>query len=119
VAGCPSTFEVLSGDDATAHELMAAGARGVISVTANVAPRLMHELCAAAAREDAARVGELDGRLRELHRVLFVESNPIPAKWALAEMGLIGPGIRLPLTPLAPRFHEQVRGALQRAGVLH
>jgi 4-hydroxy-tetrahydrodipicolinate synthase len=119
VAGCPSTFEVLSGDDATAHELMAAGARGVISVTANVAPRLMHELCAAAAREDAALVGELDGRLRELHQVLFVESNPIPAKWALAEMGLIGPGIRLPLTPLAPRFHEQVRGALQRAGVAH
>jgi 4-hydroxy-tetrahydrodipicolinate synthase len=66
-----------------------------------------------------ARVDELDGRLRELHQVLFVESNPIPTKWALAEMGLIGPGIRLPLTPLAARFHEQVRGALQRAGVLH
>jgi 4-hydroxy-tetrahydrodipicolinate synthase len=119
VAGCPSTFELLSGDDATAHELMAAGARGVISVTANVAPRLMHELCAAAGREDAVRVGELNGRLRELHQVLFVESNPIPAKWALAEMGLIGPGIRLPLTPLAARFHEQVRAALQRAGVVH
>jgi 4-hydroxy-tetrahydrodipicolinate synthase len=119
VAGCPATFEVLSGDDATAHELMAAGARGVISVTANVAPRLMHELCAAAAREDAAQVAALDGRLRELHQVLFVESNPIPAKWALAEMGLIGPGIRLPLTPLAARHHERVRGALQRAGVLH
>jgi 4-hydroxy-tetrahydrodipicolinate synthase len=119
VAGCPSTFEVLSGDDATAHELMAVGARGVISVTANVAPRLMHELCAAAAREDEVLVGELDGRLRELHQVLFVESNPIPAKWALAEMGLIGPGIRLPLTPLAPRFHEQLRSALRRAGVLH
>jgi 4-hydroxy-tetrahydrodipicolinate synthase len=119
VAGCPSTFEVLSGDDATARQLMAAGARGVISVTANVAPRLMHELCAAAGREDLTRVDELDGRLRELHQVLFVESNPIPTKWALAEMGLIGPGIRLPLTPLAPRFHEQVRDALQRAGVLH
>ena len=119
VAGCPSTFELLSGDDATAHELMAAGARGVISVTANVAPRLMHELCAAATREDATRVNELDRRLRELHQVLFVESNPIPTKWALAEMGLIGHGIRLPLTPLAPRYHEQVRSALQRAEILH
>lgn len=119
VAGCPSTFEVLSGDDATARQLMAAGARGVISVTANVAPHLMHELCAAAGREDLTRVDELDGRLRELHQVLFVESNPIPTKWALAEMGLIGPGIRLPLTPLAPRFHDRVRDALQRAGVLH
>ena len=99
VAECPATFEVLSGDDATAHALMGAGARGVISVTANVAPRLMHELCAAAAREDLARVADLDGRLRELHEVLFVESNPIPAKWAVAKMGLIGPGIRLPLTP--------------------
>jgi 4-hydroxy-tetrahydrodipicolinate synthase len=119
VGDCPSTFELLSGDDATARQLMAVGARGVISVTANVAPRLMHELCAAAGCEDMARVDELDGRLRELHQVLFVESNPIPTKWALAEMGLIGPGIRLPLTPLAARFHEQVRGALQRAGVLH
>lgn len=119
VAGCPSTFELLSGDDATAHQLMAVGARGVISVTANVAPRLMHELCVAAAKEETARVSELDSRLSELHRVLFVESNPIPAKWALAEMGLIGHGIRLPLTTLAPRYHEQVRTVLQRAEVLH
>lgn len=119
VAGCPSTFELLSGDDATAHQLMAVGARGVISVTANVAPRLMHELCVAAAKEETARVSELDGRLSELHRVLLVESNPIPAKWALAEMGMIGHGIRLPLTPLAPRYHEQVRTVLQRAGALH
>jgi 4-hydroxy-tetrahydrodipicolinate synthase len=119
VAECPSTFDLLSGDDATAHELMAAGARGVISVTANVAPRLMHELCAAAAREDSGSVDELDGRLRGLHQVLFVESNPIPTKWALAEMGLIGQGIRLPLTPLATRYHEQVRGALRQAEILH
>jgi 4-hydroxy-tetrahydrodipicolinate synthase len=119
VAECPSTFDLLSGDDATAHELMAAGARGVISVTANVAPRFMHELCAAAAREDTGSVDELDSRLRELHQVLFVESNPIPTKWALAEMGLIGQGIRLPLTPLATRYHEQVRGALRRAEILH
>ncbi len=119
VAGCPSTFDLLSGDDASAHELMAAGARGVISVTANIAPQLMHELCVAATTEETARVSELDGRLRELHRVLFVESNPIPTKWALAEMGLIGHGIRLPLTPLAPRYHEQIRTALRRAEVLH
>lgn len=119
VAGCPSTFELLSGDDPTAHELMAVGARGVISVTANVAPRLMHELCAAAVHEDVTRVSELDARLRELHRALFVESNPIPTKWALAEMGLIAHGIRLPLTPLAQRYHTQVRSALQRTEVLH
>jgi len=119
VAGCPSTFEILSGDDATAHELVAVGARGVISVTANVAPRLMHELCAAAAKGEAARVAALDGRLRELHRVLFVESSPIPTKWALAEMGLIGPGIRLPLTPLASRYHEEVRAVLRKAEVLN
>jgi len=95
------------------------GARGVISVTANVAPRLMHELCAAAAKGEAARVAALDGRLRELHRVLFVESSPIPTKWALAEMGLIGPGIRLPLTPLASRYHEEVRAVLRKAEVLN
>lgn len=119
IAGCPSTFDLLSGDDATAHLLMAVGARGVISVTANVVPRLMHELCAAAVKGDAARVSELDARLRELHRVLFVESNPIPTKWALAEMGLIAPGIRLPLTPLAVQHHAQVRAVLRRAEVLH
>lgn len=119
IASCPSTFELLSGDDPTAHELMAVGARGVISVTANIAPRRMHELCVAAVKADAARVSELDGRLRELHRVLFVESNPIPTKWALAEMGLIGPGIRLPLTPLAAHHHEQVRAVLRTAEVLH
>lgn len=119
IAGCPSTFDLLSGDDATAHLLMAVGARGVISVTANVVPRLMHELCAAAVKGDAARVSELDARLRELHRVLFVESNPIPTKWALVEMGLIAPGIRLPLTPLAVQHHAQVRAVLRRAEVLH
>jgi len=119
VVGCPSAFELLSGDDATAHELMAVGARGVISVTANVAPGLMHELCAAATQGDMARVSALDARLRELHRVLFVESSPIPTKWALAEMGLIGPGIRLPLTPLAPRYHEEVRSVLHTAEVLN
>ncbi len=119
VAGCPSTFELLSGDDATAHELMAVGARGVISVTANVAPRLVHELCVAATKGETARAAGIDDRLSELHRVLFVESNPIPTKWALAEMGLIGPGIRMPLTPLAPRYHDEVRSVLRQVEVLN
>jgi 4-hydroxy-tetrahydrodipicolinate synthase len=119
VQGCPGGFDLLSGDDATAHELMAVGARGVISVTANVAPRLMHELCVAAAAGDKQKVSVLDGRLRELHRVLFVESSPIPTKWALSEMGLIGPGIRLPLTWLAPRYYAEVGAVLRKLGVLH
>lgn len=118
-AACAPEFEIYSGDDATAVELMAAGARGVISVTANVAPRLMHEICAAATAGDFARARDLDGRLRELHQVLFVESNPIPSKWALNQMGLIGPGIRLPLTPLEPRHHATVHGALKRVGLAH
>jgi 4-hydroxy-tetrahydrodipicolinate synthase len=118
-AACAPTFELYSGDDATAVELMAAGARGVISVTANVAPRLMHEICAAATAGDLARARDLDGRLRELHQVLFVESNPIPSKWALSTMGLIGPGIRLPLVALERRHHATVHGALKRAGLLN
>lgn len=118
-ASCPPAFELYSGDDATAVELMAAGARGVISVTANVAPRLMHDVCAAATAGDLARARDLDGRLRELHQVLFVESNPIPSKWALSKMGLIGPGIRLPLTALEPRHHATVHGALKRAGIMN
>ncbi|HEU4530970.1 MAG TPA: 4-hydroxy-tetrahydrodipicolinate synthase [Steroidobacteraceae bacterium] len=117
-AAAPAEFEIYSGDDATAVELMAAGARGVISVTANVAPRQMHAVCAAAAAGDLARARDLDGKLRELHQVLFVESNPIPSKWALHQMGLIPPGLRLPLTPLEPRNHATVHGALKRAGLL-
>jgi 4-hydroxy-tetrahydrodipicolinate synthase len=116
---CGPDFVVLSGDDATAVDLMAAGALGVISVTANVAPGPMHEACVAATSGDLAGARAIDARLRELHEVLFVESNPIPAKWALQRMGLIGPGLRLPLTPLEPRYHDRVNGALQRAGLLH
>jgi len=118
-AACKPEFELYSGDDATAVDLMAAGARGVISVTANVAPRQMHEVCAAAAAGDLARARDLDGRLRELHEVLFVESNPIPSKWALHQMGLIPPGLRLPLTALEPRHHATVHGALKRAGLIN
>lgn len=111
-------FVVLSGDDATAREAIAAGARGVISVTANVAPRAMSEMVAAALAGDAARARALDAPLAHLHRDLFVETNPIPVKWALAQMGLIGPGLRLPLTPLAEAHQATVRAAIRAAGAL-
>jgi 4-hydroxy-tetrahydrodipicolinate synthase len=111
-------FTVLSGDDATAREAIAAGARGVISVTANVAPRAMSEMVAAALAGDVARASELDAALAGLHRHLFVEANPIPVKWVLAQMGLIGSGLRLPLTPLSEAHHATVRAAARAAGVL-
>jgi 4-hydroxy-tetrahydrodipicolinate synthase len=118
VAACPADFVVLSGDDATAREAIGAGARGVISVTANVAPRAMSEMVAAARRGDAARAAQLDTRLSALHRDLFVEANPIPVKWLLTQMGLIGAGVRLPLMPLAPEYHAAVHCAAAEAGVL-
>ena len=118
VAGCPAGFVVLSGDDATARAAVAAGARGVISVTANVAPRAMSQMLAAALRGDAARAADLDEPLGALHRELFVETNPIPVKWLLAHMGLIGPGIRLPLTPLAAEHHAGLLAAARAAGPL-
>ncbi len=115
---CPEGFDVLSGEDHLACETVASGGRGVISVTANVAPGPMHEMCALAlaGRLDEARA--VDARLRDLHAALFVESNPIPAKWALLDMGLIGEGIRLPLTPLSPEHHERVRAAVRAAEVV-
>jgi len=118
VGSCPPQFVVLSGDDLTAREAIAAGARGVISVTANVAARAMSEMVAAALRGEAVRAAQLDAPLTGLHRELFVEANPIPAKWLLAELGLIAPGIRLPLTPLAAEFHSAVRAAARAAGIL-
>jgi len=118
LAQCRAGFGVLSGDDATACEAVLEGARGVISVTANVAPRLMAEMIAAARRGDAARARELDGRLARAHQALFVEANPIPVKWALARMGLTEGGIRLPLTELAGMYHVAVTEALCSAGVL-
>ena len=114
----PESFTLLSGDDATACESILLGCRGDISVTANVAPKLMHEMCDAAAKGDRARAIELDARLQPLHKHLFVEPNPIPVKWALQQMKRIGPGIRLPLVPMDPAHHETVRGALRAAGVL-
>jgi len=111
-------FLLLSGDDPTAAALIGMGARGVISVTANVAPRAMHELCAAglAGRHEEARA--IDERLVPLHRALFVESNPIPAKWAVYRLGLIGTGIRLPLTWLRGEHEGAVSAAMRPAGVL-
>ncbi len=111
-------FRVFSGDDGIALEAILAGARGVISVTANVAPWDMHEMCGLALAGDAGRAKAVDERLGALHAALFVESNPIPVKWALQEMGLIPPGIRLPLTPLSPEHQDTVRRALAQAGVL-
>jgi len=115
---CGDRLDVYSGDDATAMELMLLGGKGNISVTANVAPAGMHDLCTAALAGDRPRAEAVNRPLEILHRVLFVQSNPIPVKWALHEMGLIPPGIRLPMTPLAAEFHDTVRQALQQAGVL-
>jgi 4-hydroxy-tetrahydrodipicolinate synthase len=112
------SFAVYSGDDPTAMALMFCGGVGNISVTANVAPRGMHELCVAAMAGDIARAVEINNRLLPLHAKLFVEPNPVPVKWALAEMGLMPAGLRLPLAPLAEQFHDTVRAALREAGVL-
>jgi 4-hydroxy-tetrahydrodipicolinate synthase len=111
-------FVVYSGEDITALPLMLMGGHGVISVTANVAPRLMSQMCAAALAGDVVAARNYNNRLLPLHRRLFIEANPIPTKWALAEMGLIENELRLPLTKLSPQFHETVRAALLDAGVL-
>ncbi len=116
VKRAPKDFAVYSGDDASALALILLGGQGTISVTANVAPRLMHQMCAAGLAGDAITAREINRRLLGLHRNLFVEANPIPVKWACAQMGLIGPGIRLPLTPLSPELHERVRAAMAEAG---
>ncbi len=115
---CGDKLDLYSGDDASSCEFLLQGGKGVISVTANVAPAAMHDLCVAAAAGDRAKAEAIDAPLRALHRDLFVEANPIPVKWALQEMGLIPPGIRLPLTPLSERHHATVRDALRQAGVL-
>lgn len=114
----PSSFAVYSGDDPTAMALMFCGARGNISVTANVAPRAMHELCVAAMEGRIADAVALNNRLIPLHTMLFAAPNPVPVKWALAEMGRMQPGIRLPLVPLAADLHAPVRAAMQESGVL-
>lgn len=115
---CGDDFLLLSGDDPTCRELIAVGAQGVITVTGNVAPRLMREMVEAALADDPDTARELDERLAGLHTALFVESNPIPSKWALGRLGLIGPGIRLPLVGLSEPKHATVLAAMRRAGVI-
>ncbi len=115
---CPTDFAILSGDDASARRSVLAGAKGFISVTANVAPRAMSDMVAAAMRGDAAAAAQFDEPIAALHRDLFLEGNPIPAKWALMRMGMIASGIRLPLTELSAQYQPAVLAALSTAGVL-
>lgn len=115
---CPEEFLILSGDDRTAREFILQGGHGVISVTANVAPRMMHDMCLHAIEGATQRATELDAALSGLHEQLFVEANPIPVKWALHRMGLIEAGIRLPLTWLSETLHGVVEQAMRRADVL-
>ncbi len=115
---CGDDFLLLSGDDASCRELIGAGAQGVITVTGNIAPRLMHEMVEAALAGDQDVARELDERLAGLHTALFVETNPIPSKWALGRLGLIGAGIRLPLVRLSDAYHAEVLAAMRRAGVI-
>ena len=114
----PAGFAVYSGDDPTAVALMLCGGQGNVSVTANVAPRLMHELCIAAVTGDTKRAMALQMQLLPLHRHLFVEANPIPVKWAMARMGLCGPTLRLPMTPLEASNEAVVEGALRQCGLV-
>ncbi|HUP93963.1 MAG TPA: 4-hydroxy-tetrahydrodipicolinate synthase [Burkholderiales bacterium] len=113
----PAEFAVYSGDDATSLALMLLGGDGVISVTANVAPRLMHAMCAAALSGNVVEARALNDKLLGLHRHLFCEGNPIPVKWAVQQLGRIAGGIRLPLTPLSNEFQNKVREAMQQAGI--
>ncbi len=115
---CGDQLDIYSGDDATAMELMLLGGKGNISVTANVAPQAMHDMCAAALAGDRETASAINASLESLHQCLFVESNPIPVKWALYEMGLIPAGLRLPMTTLSSEHHETVRQALRQAGLI-
>jgi len=114
----PKGFAIYSGDDPTAVALMLLGGHGNVSVTANVAPKAMHELCAAAIGGDARRAAEIHMRLLPLHKQLFVEPNPIPVKWALQRMGIVGGALRLPLTPLGEASQRAVEQALHEAGLI-
>jgi len=117
IACAPKDFALYTGDDMTAMAFIMLGGHGTISVTANVAPRLMHEMCVAAAAGDGVRARDLNARMVGLHRHLFCEANPIPVKWAVEQMGFVGKGIRLPLTRLSESCHERVRDAMRQAGV--
>lgn len=115
---CSKDFAVYSGDDATARELILLGGRGDISVTANVAPKLMSEMCSAALAGDAELALALDSKLAALHQSLFVEANPIPVKWAVSQLGLMSNTLRLPMTPLSESHREEVRSAMANAGLV-
>jgi len=115
---CGDKLDLYSGDDETALDCILAGAKGDISVTANVAPKAMHLMCQAALAGDEKLARELNTPLEGLHDKLFLEANPIPVKWALQEMGLIPQGIRLPMTPLSSTYHAPLRGAMQEASVI-
>ncbi len=115
---CGTDFMIFSGEDAMAADTILHGGCGVISVTANVAPRLLSDMCAAALAKDHAVTERIDGRLQALHKALFCESNPIPVKWLLCEMGKISPSIRLPLTWLSPTHHKALRRVAEVTGIL-
>ncbi|MDN5872450.1 MAG: 4-hydroxy-tetrahydrodipicolinate synthase [Nitrococcus sp.] len=115
---CGEQFDVYCGEDVKDLEVILAGGKGAISVTANVAPKLMHEMCTAALAGNAEQAERIDARLAALHKNLFVETNPIPVKWAVSRLGLAGKGIRLPMTPLSEHHHESVLQAMKLAGVL-
>jgi len=114
----PQDFAVYSGDDASSLALLLQGGHGAISVTANVAPKLMHEMCVAAFAGDLITARAANNKLLRLHRDLFIEANPIPVKWAVAQMGLIDTGLRLPLTQLSVQYHKVIRDAMHQAGVV-
>jgi 4-hydroxy-tetrahydrodipicolinate synthase len=118
VRDAPAKFTIVSGDDATAAALMLLGGRGNISVTANVAPKLMHQLCMAAVQGNVALTRQLNAQLGTLNKILFVEANPIPVKWAVAQMGLTELGYRLPLTSLHEQYHNVVRNSLKEVGLI-
>jgi 4-hydroxy-tetrahydrodipicolinate synthase len=118
IALCDDSFELYTGDDATAMECILAGARGDISVTANVVPKIMHDMCTAAFNGDKVLAAELNAKIEILHNKLFVESNPIPAKYALTKMGMMPKGLRLPLTYLSSECHDEVDQALKQVGVI-
>jgi 4-hydroxy-tetrahydrodipicolinate synthase len=114
----PKDFAIYSGDDATGMALMLLGGQGVISVTANVAPKLMHEMCVAAMAGNVKKACEINAKLFALHQKLFVEANPIPVKWVLQEMGLIKTGIRLPMVNLSAQYHDVLRAAMRQAELI-
>jgi len=118
ISRCGDSMDVFSGDDPTAMECILAGGKGNISVVANVMPRAMHEMCAAALKGDRAQAEAINVRFADLNKALFVESNPIPVKWALHKMGMVSTGIRLPMTMLSECHHAMVSDAMSKAGII-